>query len=146
MNALSREDAVVLGKELNLPNVVLNIIEDKVPVSLLDYFSTPMVFDLTDVEQEEYGFGKILPLWSSSNGDVTFAYAFSSKDYFSFVWDGDVKARFEDWDDVLKEVVSRVVDIIWDDQSESEVLEALREMFDCFGVDDMDALFQSIIA
>ncbi|MBU2706331.1 hypothetical protein KCM76_10055 [Zooshikella marina] len=145
MDALTRENALNIAKNLSLPNVVLDIMDDKVPDSLIDYFSTPMVFDLSGEEQEEYGFGKILPLWSSANGDVIFAYDFMRNDYFSFVWDGDIKARFSTWNDLLKETVSRVMDIVWDDQTEDEVLEVLKEVFDGFEVDDMDSIFRSII-
>ena len=145
MNALSREDAVNLGKSINLPDLVLCIVEDKIPNSIINYFSTPIIFELNSEEQKEYGFGKVLPLWSSTNGDIIFAYDFSSEDYFSFTWDGDVKARFATWDDLIKENVSRVMDIIWDDQSEGEVLDALKEIFDRFEIENIDALFLSIL-
>lgn len=145
MNNLSRKDAVALGNSLNFPEVVLDIIGGEVPDSLLDYFSTPMVFDLSEEEQSEYGFGRILPLWSSPNGDVIFAYDLSNNDYFSFLWSGGVKARFSSWDDLLKENVSRVTEVVWDDQTEIEVLEVIKEIFDDFGVVDIEGVFKSVL-
>lgn len=146
MNALTRQEALKIGKALNLPDVVFDIIQDNLPDELVDYFSSPVFFDLSGLEQDEYGFGKILPLWASANGNVIFAYDFYNNDYFSFFWDGDVKKRFDNWDDLIKETVSWVMEIIWDDQSENEVLDTLKEIFSRFNVRDIEIIFKDIIS
>lgn len=146
MNALTRQEALKIGKALNLPDVVFDIIQDNLPDELVDYFSSPVFFDLSGLEQDEYGFGKILPLWANANGNVIFAYDFYNNDYFSFFWDGDVKKRFDNWDDLIKETVSWVMEIIWDDQSENEVLDTLKEIFSRFNVRDIEIIFKDIIS
>lgn len=146
MNALTRQEALKIGKTLNLPDVVFDIIQDNLPDELVDYFSSPVFFDLSGLEQDEYGFGKILPLWANANGNIIFAYDFYNNDYFSFFWDGNVKKRFDNWDDLIKETVAWVMEIIWDDQSENEVLDTLKEIFSRFNVRDIEIIFKDIIS
>ncbi|RJG36470.1 hypothetical protein [Motilimonas pumila] len=145
MNAMSKEEAIVVTRSLNLPDVVFKIIDDKVPDKLVNYFSTPMVFDLTSKEQAEYGFGKILPLWSTSNGDIVFAYDFFKDDYFSFNWSGDVMKRFPSWNELISDSISRVMEITWDEQSEDEIFQLLTDIFTPFEIKDINSIFQKIL-
>ncbi|MEO0795943.1 MAG: hypothetical protein AAFX93_12310 [Verrucomicrobiota bacterium] len=144
MEFINRENAASMAYDLGLPDVVLGIINNQIPERIADYISTPMVYSLDAAEQDAYGYGRILPLMAVANSSIVYAYDFSRRDYFGFFWDGDIESRYESWNDLMREVVARTVDVVWDDQDRDEVFEILLAIFDGFEIDNLEEIFNDI--
>jgi hypothetical protein len=98
-----------------------------------------MIYDLSQTEQEAYGFGQVLPLCANGNGNLVYAFNSRNGDFFSFNWEGDILARFA-WDELVKEMVEQVLEVLCDDEPEEEVLAEIRAVFADFEVPNIDDL------
>ncbi|MCL9783927.1 hypothetical protein M9194_21130 [Vibrio sp. S4M6] len=145
MARLTKDKAIVVAKGLNLPDIVVDIIAGNIPSSLVNYFSAPMYYDLTLDEQNAYGFESVLPLWADTNGNLIFSYDKLNDDYFCFYWDGTIESRYSTWNDLMKDTMSLVIENIWEEQSEDEVLNEVKFIFNRFEVGNIDDVFNSIV-
>lgn len=145
MKTPTRLEAAQAAETLNLPMAVTSILNDQVPTVLKNFISSPVIFSLSNSEQEAYNLGNILPLWSTANGNVIYAYDHSKCDYFSFYLDGGVKARFSSWEDLIVENIARIIDILWDEQTQDEIAQELKEILSDFEISDVNKLLSKAL-
>ena len=131
--------------ELGLPAFFIDVINEKVvdPIDL--HFACSPLYYLSAEEQEAYNLGDIIPLWSSYDGDINYAYDIKKDDFFLFyLEDGKVERRYN-WQQLIKEKIETAMEHEFDSDIEvSDSIEKVKIIFSGLKLNNLDDLIKNI--
>ncbi len=115
MNYLTKEKAVNLIGECDLPSFFVDVIYQKLKHPLDIHFSCPDLYYMTGEEQAAFNLGDIIPLWSSHSGYSNYAYDMVNKDFITFdIESGEITERYS-WDHLMKKVIDLMIEFEFDE-------------------------------
>ena len=146
MKFLTQKRAIELIDDLQFPKVICDIINERTSgeLHMTGCFSSPALYAMTKEEQEAFKLGEILPLWSPGSGSLVYAYDMLAKDYISFYLDADGIHKRYSWEELIKENISNVLDVIWDEFDEQEIVDEVKKVFSGFKVKNIEALIKEV--